>query len=216
MVYAQHRILPGEWDGQNSLGFWDTNRSFNLGQKTRSCCIDMNNYRYTCTCRNIFNTIRTSEEKYTSHFIERVVSEKELETEQKCNILTPTLMAITAFLSRSPGLFNRGPSLCWDMVFIPTSSLQLQLLNRGSWGPPLLGAGSLYSILSPTDLNFLCTELYYCFTPTQSLHITGQRNMQLPPSLEWHVWSSSSGNNCHAVHRSPSSGASVCDCTVGF
>ena len=35
-------------------------------------------------------------------------------------------------------------------------------------------------------------------------------------SLEWHVWSSSSGNNCHAVHRSLSSGASVCDCTMGF
>ena len=38
----------------------------------------------------------------------------------------------------------------------------------------------------------------------------------LLPSLEWHDWSSSSGNNCHAVHRSLSSGASVCDCTVGF
>ena len=35
-------------------------------------------------------------------------------------------------------------------------------------------------------------------------------------SLEWHVWSSSSGNNCHAVHRSLSSGASVYDCTAGF
>ena len=35
-------------------------------------------------------------------------------------------------------------------------------------------------------------------------------------SLEWHVWSSSSGNNCHAVHRSLSSGASVYDCTMVF
>ena len=35
-------------------------------------------------------------------------------------------------------------------------------------------------------------------------------------SLEWYVWSSSSGNNCHAVHRSLSSGASVYDCTMGF
>ena len=35
-------------------------------------------------------------------------------------------------------------------------------------------------------------------------------------SLEWPVWSSSSGNNCHAVHRSLSSGASVYDCTAGF
>ena len=59
------------------------------------------------------------------------------------------------------------------MVLIPASSLlliwgsELQLLNRGSWGAPLLGAGSLYSILSLTNSNFLCTELYYCFTHTQ-------------------------------------------------
>ena len=35
-------------------------------------------------------------------------------------------------------------------------------------------------------------------------------------SLERHVWSSSSGNNCHAVHKSLFSGASVYDCTMGF
>ena len=73
----------------------------------------MNNYTYTYACRNIFNTIKTSGhsslEKYTSHFIERVVCQRELETEQNCNILTPTLLAITVFLSRSPGLLNRGP-----------------------------------------------------------------------------------------------------------
>ena len=112
-----------------------------------------------------------------------------------------------------------GPSLSgtyFSFQHLHSNSSELPLLNRGSWGPPLLGAGSLYSILSPTDSNFLCTESYYCFTPTQYLPITGQRNMQLPPSLEWYVGSSSSGNNCHAVHGSPSSGASVCDCTVGF
>ena len=54
-------------------------------------------------------------EKYTSHFIERVRYEGyycvrgNLETEQNCNILTPTLMAITAFLARFSGLLNRGP-----------------------------------------------------------------------------------------------------------
>ena len=57
-------------------------------------------------------------------------------------------MAITAFLSRSPGLLNRGPRV-----------------------PASLGAGSLYRIFSPTGLisnwlNFLCTELYNCSTPT--------------------------------------------------
>ena len=35
-------------------------------------------------------------------------------------------------------------------------------------------------------------------------------------SWEWHVWASSSGNNCHAVHRSLSSGASIYACTMGF
>ena len=46
----------------------------------------------------------------------------ELEAEQNCNILTPTLMAITVYLSCSPGLLNRGPG---DMFLIPASSLQL-------------------------------------------------------------------------------------------
>ena len=85
----------------------------------------------------------------------------------------PTLMAITAFLSRSHGLLNQGP--LWDMVLIPASSLQLIWtptdLNSncsigGSWGPPLLGAGSLYSVFTPTDLNFLLPELYNNLTST--------------------------------------------------
>ena len=51
----------------------------------------------------------------------------ESETEQNCNILTSTLLAITAVLSRFPGLLNRGPGAqpFWDMVLIPASSLQL-------------------------------------------------------------------------------------------
>ena len=114
-------------------------------------------------------TSDSSSEKYTSHFIERVVCERELETEQNCNILTLTLMAITAFLSCSPGLLNQGPGGPASLghgphssIFSPTATAQ-----SGAWEPPLLGAGSLYRILSPTNLNFLCTELYYCFTPTQ-------------------------------------------------
>ena len=107
-------------------------------------------------------------EKYTSHFIERVVSKRELETEQNCNILTPTLMAITAFLSRSPGLINRGlggPASLGhgphSSIFSPTATAQ-----SGVWGPPLLGTGSLYHILSPTNLNFLSPGLYNNLTPT--------------------------------------------------
>ena len=116
-------------------------------------------------------------ERYTSHFIERVVCERELETKQNCNILTPTLLAITVFLSRSPGLLNGGPE-----------------------GPASLGAGFLYHILSPTRLisklsirglrvpsaecwfslphlvsnwlNFLCTQLYNSSTPTFFLWVS--------------------------------------------
>ena len=58
----------------------------------------------------------------------------ELEAEQNCNILTPTLMAITAFLSRFPGLLNLEPG-----------------------GPASLGHVPHSSIFSPTDLNFNCS-----------------------------------------------------------
>ena len=52
-------------------------------------------------------------------------------------------MAITAFLSRSPGLLNRGPG------------------DSAS-----LGHGPHYSIFSPTNLNFLSPGLYNNLTPT--------------------------------------------------
>ena len=71
------------------------------------------------------------------------------------------------------------------------------------------------------SLPFNSSALYYLQTPTrryghasttqQFLPISGDRDVSLPPSLEWHMWSSSSENNCHAVHRSLSSGASLCD-----
>ena len=51
----------------------------------------------------------------------------ELETEQNCNILTPTLLAIAAFLSRSLGLLNRGPG-SHSSIFSPTD---LNFLSPG-------------------------------------------------------------------------------------
>ena len=145
-------------------------------------------YTYTYTCRKTFNTIRTSEdtslEKYTSHFIERVVSEREFETEQRLqHIDPPTLLAITAFISRSPGLLNRGPGGPASLgqgphssIFSPTATAQ-----SGAWGPSLLGAGSLYRILAPTNLIFLYTELYYCFTSTQ-FNLSTVKIIPLKPS----------------------------------
>ena len=63
-----------------------------------------------------------------------------------------------------------------------------------------------FSFLTPTVRLPVLTELYNSSSSTQS-----------PTQyLEWHVWSSSSGNNCHAVQRSLSSGASVYECIMGF
>ena len=111
------------------------------------------------------------------------------------------------------------PPLLWPSVFLSRSPDAAQPEVRG---PTLLGAGFLYRILLPTGLvskltDFLSSPSYIIVqSPTQYLPITSHRNVSLPPSLEWHVWSSSSGNNCHAVHRSLSSGASVFDYTAGF
>ena len=104
---------------------------------------------------------------------------------------------------------------------ISVVSLVLQGCSTGGLGPLLLGAGFLYRILSPNSpisklTDFLSSSYIIVQSPTQYLPITGHRNVSLPPSFEWHVWSSSSGNNCHAVHGSLSSGASVCSCTAGF
>ena len=71
--------------------------------------------------------MKTSEhsllEKYNSHFIERVVCERKLETEQNCNILTPTLMATIALLTRAqPGAWGPCHSGTW-------SSFQFLLSN---------------------------------------------------------------------------------------
>ena len=80
-------------------------------------------------------------------------------------------------------------------------------LHRGSRGPLRPGvAFPTTSRLYSNCLTSVLTELYNCSTPTQS-----------PAQfLEWHVWSSSSGNNCHAVQRSLFSGASVYECIMGF
>ena len=84
-------------------------------------------------------------------------------------------------------------------------------LHRGSGGSlrpdvAFLTTSCLRRLWSPTVWLPVLTELYDSSTPTQSP----------TRSLEWHVWSSSSGNNCHAVHRSLSSGASVYECIMGF
>ena len=109
--------------------------------------------------------------------------------------------------------------------------------STGALEPTLLGAGfPYYTRLSPSPTLLACNStvlllfnssaLYYLQTPTrwyghastplQFLPISGDWDVSLPLSLEWPVCSSSSGNNCHGVQRSLSSGASVYESIMGF
>ena len=67
----------------------------------------------------------------------------------------------------------------------------------------LFNSSALYFLKTPTR------RYGHASMPLQFLPISGDRDVSLPLSLEWPVWSSSSGNNCSAVHRSLSSGASL-------
>ena len=163
---------------------------------------------------------------YTSHFIckvrkgcSRFACERLLETEQNWNILTSILMTVNvvsfSFFDAQPEV-QRPP--CRVMAFF-TASYQHLLRASTHQGPkaPSAWCGFPYHIssITPSDLQPNCpqlnwqllsdsksTELYHGSTPTRS--------------LKSHVWSSSSRNNCHPVHRSLSSGASVYECTMGI
>ena len=114
-------------------------------------------------------------------------------------------------------MLNRraGGPLCWLSLLHLITNLSGPQTPSGVPSAPSAGCGFPYHILTPTSLIStvwlpVLTELYNSSTPTQS------RTQSPTQSLEWHVWSSSSGNNCHAVQRSLSSGASVYECTMGF
>ena len=134
------------------------------------------------------------------------------------NILTPNLWPSALCLSCSPdaqpeaqrlsSLLDNGFLYC-----ILSASSLVPKLHRGSRGPLRPDVAFLTTprlspspTLTATPLTSVLTELYNNSTPTQSP----------TRSLKSHVWSSSSGNNCHAVHRSLSSGASVYECTMGI
>ena len=128
----------------------------------------------------------------------------------------PLLWPSTLCLSCSPDAQPEAqrPTLLGDgFLYCILSASSLDPNSSGTQGPFGLMWLSLphlvYNSVSNSNWNCLTsvlTELYNSSTPTQS------------PTrfLESHIGSSSSGNNCHAVHRSLSSGASVYECTMGI
>ena len=130
-----------------------------------------------------------------------------------CNILTPTLMAISvvsfSFSWCSTG--GQGAHSAGFLYCILSPTGLVSKLHRGSRGP--LRAGVAF--LTPSRLQLVWSPTPWL--PVSPSYIIVQSPTQSPTkSLEWHVWSSSRGNNCHAVQRSLSSGASVYECIMGF
>ena len=176
-------------------------------------------YKHICMQNHNNETIKKTSDtvlrkKYTSHFIERFVCERELETEQNCNILTsPLLWPSELCLSRSPGLLNRRPSSLLGAGFLyrilsPKTGL-VSKLNRGSRGSLLPGAVFLYASSlqnSPISKHWISCALCYItvhsllvhqsvtvpwnFNPVPHCQLSSPTPMEyaLPPSLEWHVW----------------------------
>ena len=129
----------------------------------------------------------TSLEKYTSHTLfemvaKRVMCEKWVGDGTNCNILTASsfVFSSTSFL------------FCW--------AAQSGVLRAHS---PLLGAGSLYSILSPTWLTptnwTSCrTRLYHCLMPTCFLWVSHLHPIQ-PIHSQGYTLISLTGCTCSLI-----------------
>ena len=123
----------------------------------------------------------------------------------------PLLWPSTLCLSRSPDAQPEAqrPTLLGDLLHLILNFSRPQLIRAPRpQGLMWLSLPHLVynSISNSTVLTSVLTELYNGSTPTQSP----------TRSLERHDWSSSSGNNCYAVQRSLSSGASVYESIMGF
>ena len=144
-------------------------------------------------------------EKYVSHFILRFVCERKLETEQRLqhiDLTSPSGHSRVSFSFSWAQPEDQGLSFLLSAGFLYHILSPTGLQNSlGIPRTPSTGCGFPYHILSLTHL--ISNSLTSCLPPS---HIIVQSPTQ---SLEWHVWSSSSENNCHAVQRLLSSGASV-------
>ena len=104
-----------------------------------------------------------------------------------------------------------GPTL----LAFSTASYHQLIWSPNSIGGPEGPFGRVWLSLPHLVSNFSDLQLTY-FLSSLSYIIVQSPTQSSTQSLEWHVWSSSSGNNCHAVQRSLSSGASVYESIMGF
>ena len=137
-----------------------------------------------------------------------------------CNILTPhsyghqccVFLVLQGCLTGGPETNSAGCGFLYR-IFSPTGLQTQSGVPRAPSAGWWLSLPHLYSNSSDLQLVWSLTH----WLPVSPSYIIVQSPTQSPTqSFEGHVWSSSSGNNCHAVQRSLSSGASVYECIMGF
>ena len=134
------------------------------------CCIAMNNYTLTYECRNITTQWRRASQFFRKIYLsicwkgcvwEGVGDRTELQHIEPHSYGHDSFsFPFSWLLSRGPGgpaPLEHGPH---SSIFSPTETPQ-----SVARGPPLLGVGSLYRVLSPTDLNFLSPGLLIIWRP---------------------------------------------------
>ena len=156
------------------------------------------------------DTIKTSDtvlKKYTSHFIwkgcvwEGVGDRTELQHIDPHSI-GHNRVSFPFSWAAQPGAWGPSLSGCWfSLHYLITNSPDLRLIpnsQSGDGGLPLLGAGFLYRILSPTD--WISCALSYIIVqqpPSCGRHKLHSFN---PPTVEVILCYSSTGCTCY-LHR---------------
>ena len=178
----------------------------------------MHIYTYTCrihidamkkTSKDFFKKIYLSLHLKGSKGLLKVLLWEGVGDRIELQHIGPSLMAIRScvfLVLQGYSTGGLGVQFVWDIIsfqHLLTNWSGLQTKSGVQTAPSAgwwLSLPRLVSDLSDFQLtDFLSSPSYIIIqSPTQS--------------LEWHVWSSSSGNNCHAVHRSLSSGTSVYEC----
>ena len=127
----------------------------------------------------------SSLEKYTSHFIERVVWEgvgdrTELQHIDPYSYGHNSVSFLFSWPAQ-PGAWGPSLSGTWSSFqHLFSNSSELQLLNRGSWGSPLLGAGSPYNIFLQLNRTSNAPSYIIVLRPLNSTF----RQWRLSP---WHI-----------------------------
>ena len=156
-------------------------------------------YSYADACRIILNIITTrghsSLEKYTSHFIERVVCERWVEDWTELQHIDPhsyghNSVSFPFSWVAQPGA--SGPSLsgtCTSSQHLLYKWSELQLLNLVFCGPSLLGAWFSLPHLISNWSDFLSSPgLYNCLTPTFFLWASQIALIQLVHGRDLIAW----------------------------